>query len=38
VNQTSRRLGSILYEAAHNFEVVSKIFSTEIKKSKTYSD
>jgi hypothetical protein len=25
VNQTSRRLGSILYEAAQNFEVVSNI-------------
>jgi hypothetical protein len=25
VNQTSRRLGSILHEAAQNFEVVSNI-------------
>jgi hypothetical protein len=38
VIRTSRRLGSILHEAAQNFEVVSNtVFSTEIKKSKTYS-
>ena len=31
VNRTSRRLGSILYEAAQNFEVVLKIQDQKLK-------
>ncbi len=37
VIRTSRRSDSFLHKAAQNFEVVSNIQRTEIKKSKTYS-
>jgi hypothetical protein len=37
VNRTSRRLGSILHEAAQDFLKSFKIFKSEIKKLKPYS-